>query len=102
MESKKGFRVGDRVFYNREPGSEFFEHFKDYEEGTVCRLNGWGTERIGVEFDEPHDQFHSCGGRGRDGHCLYIQCNELRHVAADLPDFIASEREDVNIFLGVT
>ena len=103
MDSKFGFRVGDRVVYIREPNSEFFAHIEEFEPGTICCLDGYGNDRVGVQFDKYHYDFHSCGGKGKNNHCLYVLHYELGHMesVSDLPDFLAADQLDVNAFLGV-
>ena len=96
MDSKFGFRVGDRVVY-AEYGGEFDAHIYG-ESGTVCRLDGYGNSRVGVEFDNYHESFHTCNGACKEGHGLYILCKELTHEV-ELPEFDVAEIPEILAFL---
>lgn len=97
MESKFGFKVGDRVVYTEDDNAEFSEHCSG-EHGTVCKLDGFGENRVGVEFDNYHVDFHSCGDSCKYHHGLYILVNELYHEI-ELPEFDAMTVDDISAFL---
>ena len=100
MDSKGGFRVGDRVMY-ADGGSEFGKYLAG-ETGTVCRLDGFGSDRVGVEWDKEFDDFHSCNGRCADNHGLYVRYEDLMHEEEANKCFDAVDNSDLTLFLGVS
>lgn len=72
------FKIGDRV-----------KAVKEYDEnrniagkiGTVIALYGYGADNIGVEFDDKIGFYgHTCGGKGKDGHCWWCADYTLEPV----------------------
>lgn len=63
------FKIGDRVKAVKE-----YEGNKNIvgKIGTVIALNGYDTDRVGVEFDDTIGfGGHTCGGKGKDNHCWW-------------------------------
>lgn len=56
---EKNFKIGDRVKAFGLLGRIITKHFNFAE---------W----YGIEFDEPHHTYHSCGGSGKPGHCYWV------------------------------
>ena len=74
--SKGGLSVGDRVVAI---GKVDYMDLTE-KSGVVVYINPASTYPIGVEFDEPIPEGHSCWGRGRDGRCRFGKVQEFRKI----------------------
>lgn len=72
------FKIGDRVKAVKEcDGNENIVG----KIGTVIASYGYGTDNIGVEFDDKIGfGLHNCGGKGKDGHCWWCPDRVLEPV----------------------
>ena len=72
------FKIGDRVKAVKE-----YDGNKNIvgKIGTVIALYDYGTGNIGVEFDDKIAfGVHTCGGKGKDGHCWWCSDDTLEPV----------------------
>ena len=72
------FKIGDRVKAVKE-----YDGNKNIvgKIGTVIALHGYGADNIGVEFDDKIGfDGHTCGGKGKYGHCWWCSDDTLEPV----------------------
>ena len=70
------FKISDRVIAVKE-----YDGNKNIvgKIGTVIALHDYGADNIGVEFDDEIGfAGHTCGGKGKDGHCWWCSDDTLR------------------------
>jgi hypothetical protein len=75
------FNIGDRVTLVGER-LDGMRMPKDIV-GTIIYKSNSVITRVGVEFDTPFKDGHSCGGRGLEGHCRYGSEAELKLYEED-------------------
>ena len=66
-------KIGDRVEFI---GDECKNSINIGDKGTIIEISDY---IIGVEFDE-YEGGHSCGGKGKKGHCRCINSEFLRKI----------------------
>ena len=62
--------------------------------GTIVSLSSCD---IGIEFDEPIGG-HSCGGKGKTGHCRYARTYDKLSLIDD-SNIVTEQTEEINAFL---
>lgn len=86
------FKIGDRIVC----GGEVDGHYSTRGERGVV-IDDSRNASILIQFDRPIPNAHNGNGRGRNGHCLWVNPDMLEPETSADPIIPAAEREYITL-----